>query len=225
MKNNLKTSLYINIVVFILTLIAMIMMFTGYKFMSGNEYILETSGLGMLRFFTVQSNLFVGIVSLVFAIKEIMILKGKKISITKMDYLFKLMATTSVGLTFLIVFSYLGPISQYGLKSMLMNSNLFFHLLIPALSIINFMFFEKTDLLELKYTFYGIIPTGIYGLFYLINLLLHMTEGRVSPVYDWYWFVQNGVWTALIVIPLVMFLTYIVSFVIWEVNSTMNKDK
>ena len=53
-------------------------MFTGFKFMYGYEPILETTKIGMLKFFTVQSNLFMGIVSLLFAIKEVKLLKEKK---------------------------------------------------------------------------------------------------------------------------------------------------
>ena len=41
--------------------------------------------------------------------------------------------------------AYLGPISDGGITSLLMNSNLFFHFLIPIISILNFILFEKTD--------------------------------------------------------------------------------
>lgn len=221
MKNNktsLKVSLIINIIVVLLTIIASIMMFTGFKFMHGYETVLESTRLGMLRFFTVQSNLLVGIVSLFFVIQEIKLLKGKIEIISSKYYILKLMSVTSVGLIFFVVFTYLGPIAKGGIGSMLMNSNLFFHLLIPLISILNFILFEKTNKLTLKNTLYGLIPTAIYAVYYLINILIHMENGAVSPKYDWYWFVQNGVWTAIFVVPLIFLITYIICLLIWKAN-------
>ena len=214
MSKKNKVSLIINIIIFILTLIASIIMFTGFKFMHGVEPVLESTKLGMLRFFTVESNIFMGIVALLFAIKEI-----KKLELTKIDYILKLMSTSAVALTFTVVFIYLGPISKGGIVSLLQNSNLFFHLIIPVLSIINFMFFEKTDKLKsFKNSFYGIVPAILYSIYYITNILIHMENGKVSTIYDWYWFVQNGVWTAVIVVPIIFALTYIISLLLWKIN-------
>ena len=101
---------------------------------------------------------------------------------------------------------------------MLMNSNLFFHLIVPAVSILNFVFFEKTNKLRFKHTFYGIIPTIMYGMYYIINVLIHTENGITSPIYDWYWFVQNGVWTVIIVAPMIIVITYSISLVLWKMN-------
>ena len=115
--------------------------------------ILQSTKIGMLRFFTVQSNLFAGIVSLIFAIKEIQILKGTISEISKRMYVLKLMSSTAVGLTFFVVFAYLGPLTPYGVPALLMNANLFFHLIIPLVSIINFVCFERTDKLRFRNSF------------------------------------------------------------------------
>ena len=226
MKNNdkslikIKISIVINILISFLTLIATIIMFTGFKFMTGNEVALESTKIGMLKFFTVDSNLFMGIISLLFAINEIQLIKGTKKDISIKMYILKLMATTSVGLTFFVVFAYLGPISKGGIMSLLMNSNLFFHLIIPVLSIISFVFFEKTDKIKFSHTFLGIIPAVIYGIPYITNVLIHMENGIVSTTYDWYWFVQNGVWTAVIVVPIIFAITYVISLILWKTNRT-----
>ena len=215
---DIKISLVINIMISILTLLASVIMFTGFKFMDGPELVLETTKLGMLKFFTVDSNIFIGIVSLIFAINEIRVLKGKIKEIPLNNYILKLMATSAVGLTFLVVFIYLGPMTKYGIYAMLLNSNLFFHLIIPVISILNFILFEKTDKLKFKYSFYGTVPTIVYEIYYLINILIHMENGKVSPTYDWYWFIQNGVWTAVIVGPVIIFITYVISVIIWKLN-------
>lgn len=208
-----KKSLILNILITLLTIFASIIMFTGIKITHGAEPLLEISKIEMFKFFTVDSNIFIGIISLLFAIKEI-----KNEEITKNMYRLKLMSTTAVTLTFIVVFIYLGPISKDGIKSMLQNSNLFFHLIIPVLSIINLTLFEKTDKLKRKDTLYGIIPTVIYALFYLTNILIHVENGKVSPIYDWYWFVQGGLKTAIIVAPTIILITYIISLILWKIN-------
>ena len=211
MKKNI--SLVINIIIVVLTIFASIIMFTGIKITSGAEPILETTKIGMFKFFTVDSNLFMGLVALLFTIKQI-----KKQSITKNMYILKLASTTSVTLTLLVVLAYLAPISQGGLRSMLQNSNLFFHLLIPLLSIINFTIFEKTDKIKTKDTLYGLIPTIIYAIFYVSNLIIHIENGKVSPVYDWYWFAQNGIIQAISTAIIIIVTTYIITLILWKLN-------
>ena len=211
--------------IFIMTVFATIIMFSGYQFMKSYDVGLESTRLGMFRFFTVDANLFMGIVSLIFMIEETKVLKGKQKEIPRLAYLLNLMSTTAVTLTFTVVFLYLGPISKYGIKSMITNSNLFFHLLIPLLSILNFIFIEENEKLEKKDTIYGMLPTIIYALYYLINVLIHMENGKVSPIYDWYWFIQNGVWTAIIVIPIIFLLTYMIAITLYIGNKKIRIDR
>ena len=211
MKKNF--SLIINIIITILTLIALIVMFTGIKITNGIEPILETTKLGMLKFFTVDPNILMGIVALIFVILQV---KNKEI--TKNMYRLKLMATTSVTITFIVVFTYLGPISEHGIKSLLQNSNIFFHLIIPILSIINFTIFEKTNKLNHKDTLYGLIPTIIYAIAYTTNLLIHIENGKVLTIYDWYWFAQNGLIPAIITALIILITSYIISTILWKLN-------
>ena len=217
-KKSIKISLVFNIIIFLLTAFASFMMFTGIKFSTGYEPILETTKIGILKFFTVQSNLFMGVVALIFSIKEIQLLKGKKDDISKKYYILKLMSTTAVFLTFFVVFSYLGLIADGGLISLLRNSNLFFHLIIPVLSIITFICFDKTNKLRIKDSLYGVIPTILYVIYYTINVLTHIENGKVSPKYDWYYFVQNGIWTAFIVTPMMLVISYLLSLLLWKLN-------
>lgn len=217
-KKSIKISLVINILIVILTIFASVIMFTGFRFMHGSEPVLETTKFGVFKFFTVDSNIFMGIVSLAFLIQEIKLLKGKIKDISKNMYIFKLMSTTAVAITFLTVFLYLGPISDGGIISMIQNSNLFFHLIIPVLSIITFTIFEKSNHLKIKDALFGLVPTLVYAVYYVINILIHMENGRVYPIYDWYWFVQNGVWTAFIVAPFMLLIAYLTSVALWKIN-------
>ncbi len=217
-NKNLKISLVLNIIIVLMVLLASIMMFTGFKFMKGTEPVLETTKLGMFKFFTVDSNIFMGVMAFLFALKEIKVLKKEEKEISRLYYLLKFMATVSVGLTFVVVFVYLGPICKGGVLVLLRNSNLFYHLLVPVFSIITFIFFERNDKLSFKYSFYGLFPMTLYGLFYITNVLIHMQDGKVSTKYDFYWFVQEGVWTAFIVVPIIVVITYFISVVLWSIN-------
>lgn len=216
-NRKMKISLILNIIIVIFTAFATILMFTGIKFMEGED-LLESTKVGMFKFFTVDSNLFMGIMSLVFALEEIKIIRLKKSEIGARIYIMKFAATSAVALTFITVFGYLAHISPGGVYSMIRNSNLFFHLLIPLFSIICFAIFERTDKIKFKYTFFGIIFTVIYSLYYLINVLVHIEEGKVSPQYDWYWFVQGGLYQIFIVFPLMLVISYVISLIIWRVN-------
>lgn len=216
-NKRMKIAIVINIIIVIMTVVATIIMFTGFKFM-GNDIVLECTKFEMLKFFTVQSNLFAGIMALIFAIKEIYILKGTGKGISTFSYCLKLMASVAVGVTFVTVMAYLGPVSSGGIPSMLKNSNLFFHCLIPVASMINFAFFEKTDKLKFRYTFCGFIPTLLYGTFYLTNALIHMENGKVSPVYDWYLFGQRGIFQLCMVVLFMWAATYVLGLVLWRIN-------
>ena len=217
-----KAAFYLNITIVILTIFALVMMFTGFKIMHGAKPLLESSSIGMFRFFTVDSNLLMGVSAIIMAIYEYKFLHNKIDIIPKKIYLLKYMGTVGVMLTFFVVFTYLVPIAGGGIFLMIMNSNLFFHLIIPILSMIVFIFFEKNNVINFKDTFYGLIPTIIYASFYLINILAHLENGVVSPKYDWYYFVQNGIWTASIVIPVMLLITYGISVLLWKFNRIKN---
>lgn len=216
-KNKIKLALIFNAIIVAMTVFATIVMFCGIKFMNGNDVVLESNKLGMFRFFTVQSNILMGIVSLIFVVKEYKYLKEDK-EISMLSYVLKMISTVGVTLTFVVVFTYLGPVVKGGIAALLMNSNLFFHLFIPILSIITFIFLENDRKIDFKYTIYCVIPIFLYEIYYLTNVLIHMENNSVSPLYDWYYFVQNGVSSAIIIAPLMLVFAYIIAVIVWFAN-------
>ena len=223
--NKIKISLILNSLIVIFTIFASVIMFSGIKIMHGMEPVLESSTFGMFRFFTVDSNLLIGIISLIFLLKERQLLLGKIKRISTWYYILKLIGTVSVTLTFLVVMFYLAPISPGGIMSMLQNSNLFFHLIIPVLSITTFCFFENTSKIRFRKNLYSLIPTFGYTIFYLTNVLIHLENGVVSTKYDWYWFVQGGLHQIYIVIPSMLLITLIISIILWIINRKNFKKK
>ena len=71
----IKISLILNIIIVIFTIFATVCMFTGFRFMYGPEVVLESSKLEMFKFFTVDSNIFMGIIALITAYYEFKIIK------------------------------------------------------------------------------------------------------------------------------------------------------
>ena len=67
-KNDI--SLIFNVTIVFLVIIISIFMFTGFKFMP-DETLLELSNIEMFKFYTVDSNILMGIISLRFIIYEI----------------------------------------------------------------------------------------------------------------------------------------------------------
>ncbi len=217
----LKISFYLNIFIFILVLIATIIMLTGFQFM-GEDLVLTATKIEAFKFFTVDSNVLMGITAIIFALYEHKYIKNKE-KIPTFMYVLKLVSTTAVVLTFLTTTFYLAPFVPSGFFSMFINSNLFFHFIIPLLSLVTFMFFENTNVIKFKYTFLGIIPTFLYAIFYLINVLLHIENDKVSYTYDWYGFAQGGTNTIVFTFSFMLIITYVICAIIWLFNKKISK--
>lgn len=204
-----KVSKFLNIIIFICVLFASILMFTGIKFMD-NEQLLETSGISLLKFFTVDSNILMGITSL------LLIIYSKKTS--RWLELLNLCATAGVSLTFFTVIFYLAPVSEYSYFEFFKNSNLFFHLIVPVLSIINYIFYSSSNNLQLKHSFYGLIPMLLYSAFYVSNAVLNMNNGKIVAEYDWYGFFANGITSIIFTIIFMLLSTYLISILLIYLN-------
>ena len=209
---NKKISLILNILIVIFTILATTIMLTGFELFQ-TDIALSESNISFFKYYTVDSNILMGIVSLIY----IIYLKKDK-EIPKSIYILKLISTVGVTLTLTVVLFYLIPVFGKRFYILFTNANLFYHLLTPLLSIITFTKFEKTNKLSLKHSFLGIITMVIYAIFYVTNVLIHTHNGKVSTKYDWYYFVQGGVWTAVIVVPIIFLVTYLISFLLYKFN-------
>lgn len=215
--NKIKISLFFNIIIFALTIVSVIIMFTGFTFMHGPT-ILEARRFDVFKFFTVDSNILMGIIAIIFAFKEKQLLNKKIKKIPVQYYVLKLAGTVGVALTFLTVFLYLARIVDGGVVALLQNSNLFLHLIIPVMSMFTFVLFENSKELKFKHVIYGIIPMTIYAIYYVTNIIIHAENGVVSTVYDWYHFSQGGVQYIIIVLPIMLIFTYVISLVLYFLN-------
>ena len=212
--NRIKISLILNTIIVVLVTIGTIFMFTGFKFMT-DATLLEASKVEMFKFYTVDSNILIGIISLILVIYEIKLLNKKIDKIPNKIYLFKFIGTAGITLTFIVTAIFLAP--QYGLYSMYNNNNLFFHLIVPLLSIISYIVFEKHNN-KYKYAYLGILPMFIYSIFYTSNILIHLDNDGLTFKYDFYGFLNGNLNNIYIVIPMIYLVTYIISIVLILIN-------
>ena len=113
-----------------------------------------------------------------------------------------------------MIAAFLGPI--YGHAMLYKNSNLYFHLLLPVVAMIEFAFFDTGERkLPFKNTFLTVIPTFVYGMAYLVNLL-------VNGVGEWYGFVNWGLPVGLGIFAGIIVATWGIACVLRLVNNKVS---
>ena len=217
-----KISIILNSLIFIFTLFATISMIIGFKFM-GQLEVLSARNFKSFRYFTVDSNVFAGLISLAYVIYKFTAAGKKKATLPRAFYILKLAATTGVTLTMMVTVFFLAPTSNGNFLHYFMNSNFFMHLITPLLCIISFIFFEPSESVKLTSTIPGILPMLLYSFYYTPNILLHLDNGKVDRAYDWYNFLIGGLHTIWFVIPILYIGTWIFAFGLWALNRKLAK--
>ncbi len=206
-------SAIVNIAVFLLAIYAWLSLALGK---TQTEENLATNGIGSLRYFTVLSNLFSGIVCAVYFVTCGLLCNEASTWLLTL----KLVATASVTLTFTTTLAVLTP--MYGFKKLYVGANFWMHLILPLLAIIDCCFFVPVSTLPFWYTALGIIPAAIYGAWYLTMLHIHGVEEN-GIVYDFYGFLRWGSSPLTItIVALVMFATmWINTLLLYWANSML----
>lgn len=217
-KKTLKKAIIFNSIIFGLEVLCVAWMMSG--FMIFPEEVLTAKKIQAFIFFTVDSNVLMGIVALISLIEEIKVYKGLKEEVSKVSLILYLVGSVGVTLTMLVTVFYLTPIvaPDKGVFALFKNANLFFHLINPILSIVVLVLFKRNKRIDFVHTFTGVIPMVLYGIFYLVNGIVHMENGVVPKQYDWYLFYAYGFKSIFIVFPVMLSFTYLISFVLWKIN-------
>ena len=198
-------SFILNIVIFLLVLAGTIVMMTV------GSGALATNSLSVFKYFTFQSNIYMGIVALIYAYYQFLIVKKKKEKIPHVLAIFNRVGVTAVTLTFLVVIAFLAP--GYGYDKMYNNANLFFHLLVPVLAIINFVVFTKNEKCHFAHTLYPIIPCVLYGIVYLIVVVSLNAYGDLKI--DFYNFGKDGPLMGVLNFLIIISFSYIIGVVLY----------
>lgn len=124
-----------------------------------------TSIIGLL-YFTIQSNIWIMTITIIFLVKDIISYVTKKPWSNNTLLIIKFVFTVAITVTFLVFFIMLAP--SLPVKYLTSFNNLSVHFLVPILSIIDFFWFcEKINLKKFSFL-YGCIPNLLYLIFALI---------------------------------------------------------
>ena len=140
-------------------------------------------GLAVLRFFTIQSNLFCALASLA------LVTSLPAGFVPRWIWLWKYIGTAAVTVTLTTVLVFLGP--AVGYKKLLSGRDLYLHLIGPLLAIASFCFCERFYPFPFPLALTGMLPVILYGTLYLYKVVLCPQEKRWE---DFYGYNKNGKW-------------------------------
>ena len=178
-KHRSTTEIILNIVIVVFTVIGIILMLTGKP----EEGALQSTGIENFKYYTVLTNVFCGIVALIYLVFMLIKKDTAKMSVLK------LAAVCGVAITFAVVAFMFGPL--YGFLQFYKRGNLFFHLLLPLTAMTEFVVVRRPKM-PFKYTVYSAVPTFLYGLGYLLNILINGIGGPWPYTNDFYAFLSWG---------------------------------
>ncbi len=205
-KKNQTAEMIFNTVIVILTAIGIVLMVTG----KSEEGALQSSGIENFKFYTVLSNVFCGLVALICLV----LLVAKK-NADKMAA-FKLAAVCGVAITFAVVAFMFGPL--YGYPQFYKRGNLFFHLLEPLVAIVEFILIRRKKI-PFKYTVIAAVPTLLYGIGYMLNILINGIGGPWPDTNDFYAFLSWGWPMGIAIFAVITILAFAVACVFRAVSN------
>ncbi|MCR4787569.1 MAG: hypothetical protein K5888_03190 [Lachnospiraceae bacterium] len=202
-----RSGIFFNMILVIFTICGTYAMLTSKAPGSG----LTASGFENLKFFTVLSNEFCGIVALLWLIFY-RIKKGFPV-------LLKLMAASATGLTFVIIAAFLAPL--YPDLNLYSGGNLWFHLIIPLTAMADFILMRTEEKIPFGYTFISALLSLAYGTFYLVNILINGI-GQWPDTNDWYGFLNWGFPVGIGIFAFVVLLDFAMACLLRFINHRVN---
>lgn len=154
------------------------------------------NGWESFMFFTTDANILTAIASVVVAVFDIRVLRGKADAIPKYAELLKYIGVVSLMLTFSSVIFFLVPV--YGAGYELGGTNFHVHLAAPMMSLFSFLFCEKRTKISFKESLFGLLPTAVYAAVYYVMVVAIGDEN--GGWIDFYTFNQNGHWFSFFVV-------------------------
>ncbi len=207
----------INILIVVFTLIATLWM----AFSKDGD--LSVSGIQMLKFYTVDSNILMGIAAMLSLPFDLRKLKGKDVKTPFVIDLLYYIGVFGVILTFLTVIFFLSPMmvknggSYFAYFS---GPNFFMHFATPILAIFSFFFFQEKREIKYAYSFLPVITLLAYAIFYMSYL--YRNGGIGNKNIDWYGFTLLTIpWPVVFIFMVV--IGYLISFLIWLAREKIQK--
>lgn len=184
----------------------------------GLVWSISGQGIGMIEFYTEDSNLLSFLASLVFFI----FLLIKKISGNEIPIfarVFKYLSVICLTITFIVVAFILSPTAAMsggagGYFMMFSGAMFFTHFVCPVLAFISFVFFEKEPKLQKKHLWAGLSFTGLYAVVTITLNILKVIDGP-------YFFLQvynQPVYMTIIWAVLVLGVAFLIGWILLKLN-------
>ena len=148
-------------------------------------------GGSVFFFFTVQSNIFIIVMSLLFLVNDVMLLVNKKSFVNQTLLLIKYVATVAITITFIVFFTLLAPLM--GVDYLLSFNNFSLHAIVPILAIVDFILFDTDINLTYKNSLLATIAPISYVVFVYIGTIFKLRYGE-NLYYPYFFldFEKNG---------------------------------
>ena len=191
--------------------------------------VLGQQFLNCLHFFTVESNVLIAVIALLcIPFNLIGIFKGK--TLPKTLFVLKFIATVLIGITFFVATFFLSYLDnwdiakQYG-NFQFDNVAFYYHLLVPALALLGFVFFDRAKKVKFGVNFLPLIPFAAYCGFYGVNYFLKFFLDPTTNKYDWYGFTEiNGLPGAIISLGIIAAFVIVLSILLFLLNKLFSKS-
>ena len=140
-------------------------------------------GASVFFFFTVQSNIFIIAMALIFLVNEVVVLLKKKSFINQTLLHIKYVATVAITITFLVFFTMLAPLM--GIDYLLSFNNFSLHAIVPILAIVDFFLFDTDIKITYKSSLLATISPISYVVFVYIGRIFNLkyTENLYYPYF------------------------------------------
>lgn len=205
MKTRQKISLVLDILISVVFLYAWLKMIFAW----GDNGTISASGLRNLKYFTVLSNLLMGVASALSVVYTIRKLR-QNTDIPSWLTRLRLAGAAAVTLTLLVVLLFLWPV--FHIPGLYSGANLWLHLLIPLMAIASFVL-GATEPISLKESIVSMVPMLIYGAWYVANNIIYGT-GEWPDTNDWYGFLNWGIPGAIGIGAAIFALTYLIGLIL-----------
>ena len=192
--------------------------FAFYLMYFRNEGLLLAKGIAAFKYFTVLSNAFGGAMAAVWLAFAVV---GRGEEVPRAIDLLKFTAAVCLGLTFMTVMVFLGPL--YGYIAMLRSANLWFHLLIPLAAMGELVFLNERDI-SIKNCAGAMLPMLAYAIVYLIyNLIMGKDENPFR--YDWYGFLLWGWGVGVCIFAVISLVTFLIGTFLTAINKKVRNSR
>lgn len=132
------------------------------------------------RYFTTDSNILVGITTLILLVLDGKKLKDPAYEMPKAAVVMQFVSTVSVVLTMMTVLLFLGPIRLFhngwkGFLDFYSENLIILHLTTPVLALISWCMLERSVRVSFRDCLWALVPTVVYSLVYLVMVVVLQT--------------------------------------------------